>query len=477
MNLKRNNIVKPFLALVMSLFVGVITIGAQCETFKQSGSSEEAENAYVIYRGDLKIKNMDGAFEMWKKTYELAPAADGRRYIVYTDGVELYKQKMETASETEKATYKSEIVKLYDSAISCMEGKSIILPKCTEQACIDEKVGFLYGRKAFDMFYTLNSDYPSTFIALDNAIKHGGNTTEYIVLEPFAFVAVNQFAEGKLDKAQTREYYNKLNAIADHNISNNAKYKAYYESAKARMNAKFDEIAMNIFDCAYFVKKMKPQYEANPTDLENLRQIIATLKRQACQKGEPFLDKLEAEYSEYAEIVNTRIREEFEANNPGILAKKAYDAGDFSGAIDKYKEAIRAEDDPGKKAGYYFSIASIQFRKLKRYTDARRSANLAAELRPDWGRPYMLIGDMYASSSRSCGKDGYSRGLAVLAAINMYRQARSVDPGLTEDANSRISKYRASIPPKDEVFMRGMKKGQRVSVPCWIGGTVALDYR
>ena len=44
------------------------------------------------------------------------------------------------------------------------------------------------------------------------------------------------------------------------------------------------------------------------------------------------------------------------------------------------------------------------------------------------GKAYMLIGDMYASTSRNCGKDGYSRGLAVIVAINKYNKAKSVDP-------------------------------------------------
>ena len=58
----------------------------------------------------------------------------------------------------------------------------------------------------------------------------------------------------------------------------------------------------------------------------------------------------------------------------------------------------------------------------------------------------------------------------------MYRKAKNVDPEMAADASARISKYRASIPQKEDVFMRGKKKGDRVSVPCWIGGSVSLEY-
>ena len=152
-----------------------------------------------------------------------------------------------------------------------------------------------------------------------------------------------------------------------------------------------------------------------------------------------------------------------------------YEDGKYSEAIDKYREAIAQEPDQAKQAEYYFGIASIQFRQLKAYSAARDNARKAASLRQGWGRPYMLIGDMYASTSRTCGSDAYTRGLAVLAAIDKYAYARSIDSEVAGEAGKKISLYSASIPPKDDVFMRGMNN-QRVTVPCWIGEAVTLKY-
>jgi len=465
----KKNILKASIAGVVALFACTTVINAQCATFT------EPTDAYVIYRGDVKAKNYDGAFEFWKKTYDNYPGADGKRFDVWYDGVEIYKHKLKSATGADADAAKAMIVKLYNEAIDCVASKGVVLKNCSEQKCIDEKVGFLAGRLAFDMFYTTQSPYVDQFKALNLAVEKAGNKAEYIVLEPMAYVAVNQFAEGNIDKAQTRAIYDKMNAIADHNIAKNAKFKTYYESAKARMNAKFDEIAMNIFDCDYWKVKVKPQYDANPNDPANLKELISTLKRQACQQGDPLLDEMERKYAQYAQAENARRQAEFEANNPGMLAKKAYDAGDFNGAIMKYQEAIGSASDPVQKGKYYLSIASIH-KKQNDYSKAREAYLQAAEARPGWGAPYISIGDMYARASRNCGSDGYSRGLAVLAAINMYSKARSTDPNMAADASDRISKYRASIPTQEDVFMRGKKKGDRVSVPCWIGGSVSLDY-
>ncbi|MFM8361847.1 MAG: tetratricopeptide repeat protein, partial [Haliscomenobacter sp.] len=170
-----------------------------------------------------------------------------------------------------------------------------------------------------------------------------------------------------------------------------------------------------------------------------------------------------------------RLTEEYLAKNPGLAARKLYQEGKYSEAIEKYKEAIGQETDSEKLAEFYFGMASIQFRQLKAYSAARDNARKAASYKQNWGRPYMLIGDMYAASSRNCGSDGYTRGLAVLAAIDKYSYARSIDSEVAGEASKKISLYSASVPPKDDVFMRGAQN-TTVTVPCWIGERVTLRY-
>jgi len=447
---------------------------AQCATWTGSPNESAITDAHTIYRGHMKTDEFDQAFEFWKTAYEGAPAADGGRDFHYTDGIKIYKHKLKNATtDAEKEEYVNMVLKLYDEAIACFESEAIKMKNTPK----DERISYLLGRKAYDMYYELRTPYSLTFPALEKAVEKGGMNTEYIVLVPYADVATYQFSNDKMDNTKTRAIYDKINEIADHNIKNNKKYGSSYKQAKDSAMGSFAPFESQIFDCAYFVNKLEPNYRKNIDNPEVIKETIQTLKRQGCDESNAFLAEVEANWSKYAAAENSKRQAEFEANNPGMLAKKAYDAGDYAGAIAKYQEAIAAEPDPSKQAEYYFRIASIEGRKLKKYSDARRSALKAAELKPGYGRPYMLIGDLYASSSRNCGDDAFMNRCAVIAAIDKYAKAKSVDSSVADEARSRISKYNASKPTKDEAFMRGFKEGQSVKVKCWIGETISLSFQ
>jgi len=459
------------------LFAGVFALSvpanAQCGTFAQASDPSMAEEYHVLYRQDVKT-NPEGAFENWQKAFEAAPAADGARDFHFTDGIKIYKALLaKETDDAKKAEYKQKVMDLYDAAIGCMESGGVKLPKVTPEA----RVAYYLGRKGYDMYYTLNTGYEQNLEVLEAAVEAGGNATEYSALDPLARIAVYQFQKGKIDKEKARAIYEKINAISDHNIENNERLGSYYEQTKGAANGVFAAIETEIFDCDFFVNKLKPDYDEDPDNIENMKYFIITLKKQGCEPGSNvFLDELEAKYSKYAAQVNAERKAEFEANNPGMMANKLYKDNKFPEAIAKYREALDAETDDSKKAGYYFSIASIQGRKLGQNGQARTNAYNAAKLRPNWGRPYMLIGDLYAKSSRNCGKDGYTRGLAVIAAIDKYRKAKSIDSEVTAEANKKIGIYNGSIPPKEDVFMRGKQGGKKDKVGCWIGETVTVRY-
>ena len=461
--------------VALMLTIGLGTSLAQCETWEGSPRIDDAKNAHSIYRQALKINDFQLAFENWKIAYEIAPAADGKRDYHFIDGAAMYKQKFEQETDAaKKKEYVDKAMALYDQAIECYRAGSIPV-NCKTGDCVNKKIGYLEGRKAFDMFYTYNTPYSTTLNALKSSVDHAGNETEYIVMAPYAQVVVHQFTNDLMDKETARAVHKQLNDIADHNIANNARFASYYEQAKASMNGTFAYIERQIFDCGYFVEKLRPEYEADPENMENIKNIVAVLKGQGCEPGEPFYDELDAKWKEYAAAENARRQAEFEANNPSFMAKKLYDDEDFTGAVAKYTEAIEMEEDPEKKASYLFSMSSIQFRKLDSYSSARKSALDAAASRPNWGRPYMLIGDMYASTARNCG-DSWNQRLAILAAMDKYSYAKSIDPEVAEEANEKLSRYRSSMPSQDEGFMRGIKTGQTVKVGCWIGETVRVRY-
>ena len=444
-----------------------VTLSAQCGTFDESPSGEDGLVAHQMYRDAVKAGDLMGAYENWENAYTIAPAANGKNYLHYADGRKILKVKFDkTTDEAEKQQYVDRMLKLYDEQVTCYGENG--------------QEAYLMGRKAYNVFYFYQKYIPNSdemlIGTLEKAVKLGGNNIEDIILVPYASVVVNRFAAEKMDKAGARGVYDQLNTIADYNIANNAATADRFKQAKESMNGVFAKIERHIFDCDYWVNKLEPAYRQDADNIEVIEQTIRDLKRQGCDATVPLLSELEGKYAAWAQNENASRVAEFKANNPASVAKTLYDQGDHSGAIAKYQEAVDAETDPKKKAGYMFSIASIQGRKMKQYSKARSTALSAAKMRPNWGRPYMLIGDLYASSARSCGSDWNQR-LAVLAAIDKYAYARSIDPSVGDEAGNKIGKYRASKPEKKDGFMQGIKAGDTAKVSCWIGETVKVSFK
>ncbi len=461
---------------ILGIFIAFVfssihtTIYAQCESWNNSPKQREAMEAHALYRQEMKTKNYELAFKYWQKAFELAPAANGKIDYHFIDGIELFKNKYKKATDKAKKTeYLNKIYKMYDQAVECVLSGAIKKSGYTP----DQRAAYLRANQAYDMYYEFDAPDNRLLSVLSEALERGGNAFEYYVMNIYADVLVREYAKEDVSKEEARATYLKLNEVADYNIKNNADYKEEYKTAKAAMNETLVKLERAIFDCNFFKKKFKPEFNANPKDYERIKEMYGILKAQGCDDSDPMVVKLGETWKSYADSVNQAKKAEFEANNPGYVARQLYDSGDYEGAIAKYEEAIANETDDEKKAEYHFGIASIQYRKLNKYSSARNSAREAAKLKDNWGRPYMLIGDMYASSSRSCGSDAYSRGLAILAALEKYRYAKSIDPEVAEDAQKRINRYSSSIPPKDEVFMRG-KAGATETVPCWIGESVKV---
>ncbi len=457
------------------LFFGMSSLSAQCTSWIGSPNQEDAENAHSIYRPALKANDYKLAFEQWQIAYDLAPAADGKRDYHFTDGIKIYLNKLTTETDnTIKAAHKKIINRLYDEAIDCYAAGTIVTKSCYSPETIILKKAYLRGRQAYDMYYSMRTPYEQNLAILKESLELGGNNSEYIIMSPYAGVLVGLYEKEKVTKEEIVMAYDQLNAICDFNIENNKRFSAYFKQSKEAMNSVFAKIENEIFDCAFFVKKFKPVYEADPTNTDQLKIIIAKFKKQNCSGQEdPFIAKLEEEWATYVAKHNEAAQAEFDANNPASVAKKLYDAGNYSGSIAKYKEVLNQTSDNVEKAKYEKTIASILFRKLGKYNEARSAARRAAKLNPGWGAPFMLIGDMYGKSARTCG-DSWNQRLAILAAIDKYKYAKSLDASIAKDANKRINTYSKSLPSKEDIFQRGLKSGQTVTVGCWIGENVKI---
>lgn len=461
--------------LVVLFFTSFNLVYSQCANWMNSDLREDAENAHSIYRQALKTDDFKLAFEYWQHAYEIAPAADGRRDYHYMDGIKLYKLKIKEATdEAQKKEYIDVILNLYDAAIACYEARGIKM-NCSTDECYNKKIGYLLGRKAYDMFYEFRSPYSKTLEVLRRSIDLSGNDSEYIVFAPLASIVVYNYEKGKMTAEEARNFHVNINEIADYNIENNKDFGPYYDQAKKAMNGTFAKIESDIFDCEFFKNKFEPKYREDSENPDLIKSILIILKQQGCPEDDPFVMELDTLWRIYAVEKNAEITAELERKNPALKGNRLIKEERFEDAALAFEEAIEIEEVDSIKANYLYTLASVQFAHLNMYSTARSNALKAASLKSGWGKPYILIGDMYTKSARSCG-DSWNQRLAVLAAIDKYAYAKSIDSEVADKAQSRMSKLYGSMPNQDEGFMRGHKEGEVMTVGCWIGEKVRLRY-
>jgi methionine salvage enolase-phosphatase E1 len=452
---------------------GPASTWAQCETWVGKPNEDDITDAHVTYRQYVKGKqpkdlteldpeSFNIAYNAWEKAFKAAPAADGTRPFHFIDGRKLLKAKiLMTDDEAKKKELGQRVIAIYDQQIQCF-------PK--EEA-------FLLGRKAYDMFYSPAYGYSvDTYKAFKKALEKGGNNTEYIVLDPLGQLMAYLFPNDKVTREEAQQVLEQAIDIADYNIENNDKYGEYYEAGKANMQRHLAEVEDDIFDCDYFKRKLLPKYEENKEDFEVVKYVLVKLRTSGCDTSEAEVVAIAEQYRKLATEINTELEAKRRAENPGYDASQLQKEHKYEEAIARYKEAILQEEDPEKLAQFYYSIAFIQTWQLGQYSSARENARKAAGYREGWGKPYVLIGDMYARTARNCGDDWNQR-LAIIAAIEKWQYARSIDSNVAEEASSKIGQYAGSLPEKQDGFMRGIKAGSKQKVNCWISETVTVRFK
>lgn len=424
-----------------------------CPKFKDAPNPDEAETNYVLYRDFIKVGDWKKAFELWQKVYEVAPAADGRRNTVYADGIRFYERFLsQTQDEAKKKEYVDTIFEIYDAIDECYsEG------------------GYIVGRKAFDLYYKYpeRASQDEIFQMFKTTIDMDGLETPDFVINPFTSLLVKQHEEGKISMPEAQEYAEKIKSIVANGVENCEgkaceRWKVIEGYAPVRLEA--FETVRGFYDCDYYLNKYYSEFEEANEDCDIIRMVYSRLKWGGCSEANEKFKALIAQGNSVCV-------------EPDAL-KLAYGAlrdAEYKKAVDLFNEAAANEENPEKKAKIIMINAKIYNAHLKDFPTARRYARQAAEILPNWGEPYILIGRLYASSGPLCGPGrGWDSQIVTWPAIDMWNKARSIDPSVAKEANKWIGRYSQYMPSKEDVFIRNLKVGDTFRVGCWIQETTRI---
>lgn len=421
---------------------------------------DEAETAYVLYKDFIRAKDFDQAYSYWQTAMKLAPRSNGKIQYQFDDGLKIFKHFHDNEQdEAKKKEWAEKAMSLYAQRVECFGDED-----------------YLAGRQAFDMFYNYRSfsDDQEIYSLFKKAIDGQGKETGYFVVNPFTRLLVENIFEEKITLEEGKKYANILLDIIDYGNENCEKekncdaWKIINEYSPARLEAL--EGYKGFYDCKYYTEKYYQEFLDNPEDCETIVGVYVKLKYGDCSESSEEFQAVSA-----ARKALCMKQQEVVEQGPLRRAYDAYNEGNFKDAVALFQEYVDGSDSAEKRSKYNLLISKLYYRDLKNYSQARKFALAAANDRPNWGEPFILIGKLYASSGPLCGPGtGFDSQIVTWPAIDKWQYAKKIDPTTADEANKLIRTYRQYMPKKEDIFSRNIKAGSSFTVGCWIRETTSV---
>ena len=458
------------LASIMFLSLQVIAQD-EAETLKYGPDKELCEQNLSIYIEFYKQKNYKDAYKPWAYLFNNAPK---RTKNIYLHGPKIIKGLIKNLLEEDqerKSVLVDSLIMIYENRNNHYKGQE----------------AYVLGLKGADI-YKFKKDSVSgikeSFGVLGEAVRLGGNTTKARILSNYFVASTKLLNAGELTIEDLLDLFSDLSTIISYKeiqLSQNI-YKAEQleapNSKELKLLKKDKEeqekliVAKNNLEnalapyatCEKLVEMYSPNFEKNKGNPKWLTRAAKLLYKKEC------IDSLI--FSKISEALYNLDPTPTAAANNGLLALKQKK---FQKAADFYTIAFEGEQDDLNKSKYAYFLAQT-YAAMDRNASAKTYALKAASLRSGWGEPYLLIGDLYAKTSRQCGelKTEFLKRVGYWAAIDKYEYVKRLDPQLSAKANARIEKYTEQMPSKTDIFTEGLIDETTYKIDCWYSETVKI---
>ncbi len=434
------------LIYVVVLLLISFTGKAQTDSSKYGLDSAECVKNLSLFNEYYKQGAMTDAFEPWKWVFEHCPASSKNIYV--RGGGMLNHFILNEKDSSKKRAYLNTLLSMYDQRIRYFGEEAFVL-----------------GEKGLTLYDNATSiqDKKDALQLLKESVSKGGNQTGPILLYRYFQLNTELYNLKLVTKEDILDLYDQLGSIIDYNLENNSPDAADYEKSRNNIETFFGPFAT----CEDLINIYSPRLKTNPDDKILLKKIVNLFERKKCLDAPVYLEATEKLY-----------KEEPSAASAASLARMYAAKGNYTRATGLYSDAIDLDSSLSKKALYNLELAELNLYKLKNYQQARTYAQRAISLRNGWGRPYIMIGDIYIAAASSCGDDDFKKAAVYWAAVDKYQYAKSIDPLVSEDANKRIVTYSKYFPDKEAVFFRSLKDGASFVIDyCWINETTTIRIR
>lgn len=425
------------LLTVLAVFGGQFKASAQG---KYGADSAQCLLYLSYYQEYWKQKNYDSALPNWRKAYSVCPATASQNMFIH--GTRLMTRQLDKIKDpAQRAAIIDTIITLQDQRMAAYPKKRVEI--------MNNKGQYMINYRGSDSKYIYDN--------LSGIVAELGTQSSGSILVNLLQSGIALYREDKLSADEVIALYdtvsdaiNGADAKNDAEAEDNAKAKATIESIFADSK---------VASCDNLIAIFTPRYEADSDNLALVSNIVKLMNNaEDCASNDLYLKAVTSMYK-----LDPSYRSAYALFRLNSARDNVADAARY------IEEAIAdPESDETVDAQYNYELALFAYKngmRGKAYEAARKAVDLDHGYA---GKAYLLIGNLWASSTCSDEVDKYAR---FWAATDYFQKARNTDPTLAEDASASISSVSRYYPEASEIFMYDLTAGQSYTVSC--GGMTA----
>lgn len=434
----------PFFAT--GVFCAILLLGPAVAPAQAQDSSDPSKQEkmthYTLYYENFKNDNFKSARSDLLWMLENAPGFPQKSARNYRRVVELYEGLAEGAADEQ--TRKAYL----DTAATYLTSA----PQKMEQQGIQYEPYAWEVRKG--RFLENYGDTISDVEGLESPVSHYRKAFELAPNELNPYY-IRRVLESYLDQSQLKKALNFANMVEE-NRGDDSKVSELIGSVREQV------FSMNPQAQIAYLEQQVEQYPDST-------QLLTKLFESYSQQGN---------VSKASELAPRLIKMEPPAETIRQIAQMRLENGRPKAALQAYEQAI--EQGAELQAEDYFNRGSA-YQEMGELSNAREEYRKALDMKEDFGRAYLAIGDLYALSVNQCSGGEMTRNDKAVywAAVDKYQQAKRVDSSVTSTANTKIKRYKEVFPNRSQIFLRdNWEVGQSMTIDygcySWIGETTTV---
>lgn len=456
--------------ILRSIRSGAFIFAILSFNFAAKAQNSECKNKLVAFEEFVRENSHDQTiYKRWKELKQQCPTESETIYLL---GEKMLSQKVDQANTTEeKSPLITELLSLYDEH---------------DKAFPNNKRGNRIN-KALLLYDTKSGDSREIFTFLDKAFQlDNSEFTSPTVLNLYSELLISEYSKKEIELTLD-QLLEKLDQISgkvqaelkkSNQVKDNLMLKSQTEKLTAAEQNSLQQSKLSVSELTIVTENVNARLDK----LTNCEVLLSFYQKSFDKNSENALwleraaDRLDAKNCKSDFFI--KVSEKLYALSP--TAKSAYRMGliardkkDRPQILEYFTKSAELQTDANKKAELYYLIATTYGYPDKE--KAREFAKKALAVKPDFGKSYIFISQLYSNSTRDCASDNAFENKALYwLAAETAKKAGAIDPTMKKTADQLAADYTKKAPSKQEVSIAKRKAGEQISFKCWIGESVSI---